>query len=187
MLTLRARVDLGGDGNEGVLHISQSSSIIGTSPSGCLVSYAWHSLGEFYPSAEKQPAYSTASADWATNYIVTHKKINQIQYSLNESPMRCSSLQENFDVISFGFPIITWQNFCKRVSLLWISKVVTLTHLPIDANRQKAKLCRIRSHEIRTSSFVYTQKTRSELCPRIKLCTNKTKQLFIKMWVPKIS
>ena len=31
-------------GNEGVLRIPQSSSITGTSPSNCLVSYAGHSL-----------------------------------------------------------------------------------------------------------------------------------------------
>ena len=35
----------GSDGNEGVLRISQSSSITGTSPSDFLVLYPWHSLG----------------------------------------------------------------------------------------------------------------------------------------------
>ena len=35
----------GSDGNEGVLRIPQSSSIAGTSPSDCLVSYPGHSLG----------------------------------------------------------------------------------------------------------------------------------------------
>ena len=35
----------GNDGNEGVLHIPQSSSITGTSPSDCWVSYPGHSLG----------------------------------------------------------------------------------------------------------------------------------------------
>ena len=35
----------GSDGNEGVLHIPQSSSITGTSPSDCLVSYPGHSWG----------------------------------------------------------------------------------------------------------------------------------------------
>ena len=35
----------GSDGNEGVLCIPQSSSIIGTSPSDCLVSYPGHLLG----------------------------------------------------------------------------------------------------------------------------------------------
>ena len=35
----------GSDGNEGVLHIPQSSSTAGTSPSDCLVSYPGHSLG----------------------------------------------------------------------------------------------------------------------------------------------
>ena len=34
----------GNDGNEGILSILQSSSIIGTSPSNCLVSYPGHSL-----------------------------------------------------------------------------------------------------------------------------------------------
>ena len=51
----------GSDGNEGVLCITQSSSITGTSPSYCLVSYPGHS----YPSAEKRLVYSTAPADWA--------------------------------------------------------------------------------------------------------------------------
>ena len=55
----------GSDGNKGVLHIPQSSSIAGTSPSDCLVSYPGHSLGGSYPSAEKQSVYSTAPADWA--------------------------------------------------------------------------------------------------------------------------
>ena len=36
----------GSDDNEGVLHIPQSSSITGTSPSDCLVSYPGHSSGE---------------------------------------------------------------------------------------------------------------------------------------------
>ena len=35
----------GSDGNEGVLRIPQSSSIVGTSPSDCLVSKSGHSLG----------------------------------------------------------------------------------------------------------------------------------------------
>ena len=56
----------GSNGNEGVLHIPQSSSIAGTSPSDCFVSYPGHSLrGGCYPSAEVQSVYSTAPADWA--------------------------------------------------------------------------------------------------------------------------
>ena len=55
----------GRDGNEGVLHIPQSSSITITSPSDCLLSYAGHSLDVVYSSAEMQSVYSTASADWA--------------------------------------------------------------------------------------------------------------------------
>ena len=55
----------GSNGNVGVLRIHQSSSIAGTSPSDCLVSYPGHSWGWSYPSAEKQSVYSTAPADWA--------------------------------------------------------------------------------------------------------------------------
>ena len=35
----------GSDGNKGVLRIAQSTSITGTSPSDCLVSYPGHTLG----------------------------------------------------------------------------------------------------------------------------------------------
>ena len=48
------------NGNEGVLHIPQSSSISGASPSDCLVSYLGHLLEEFYPSAEMQSVYHAA-------------------------------------------------------------------------------------------------------------------------------
>ena len=41
----------GNGGNEGVLHISQSSSITGPSPSNFLMSYLKHELGGFYPTA----------------------------------------------------------------------------------------------------------------------------------------
>ena len=46
--TTRSQSGPGSDGNEGALHIPQSSSIAGISPSNCLVSYPGHSLGEFY-------------------------------------------------------------------------------------------------------------------------------------------
>ena len=55
----------GSNGNKGVLCIPQSSSIIGASPSDCLVSYAGHSLEVFYPSTEMQSVYSSAPVDWA--------------------------------------------------------------------------------------------------------------------------
>ena len=60
----------GSDGNEGVLPILQSSSIAGTSPSDCLVSYPEHSLEVgSYSYAEKQSVYSTAPVDWANQYL----------------------------------------------------------------------------------------------------------------------
>ena len=57
----------GSDGNEGVLLISQSSSITGTSLSDCLVSYSrtlvW---GGLILLQLKQLVYSTITANWAT-------------------------------------------------------------------------------------------------------------------------
>ena len=58
----------GSDGNQGVLRLPQSSSITGSSPSDCLVSYLGHSLGGPYPSAEVQLLYSTDPSDWAVTY-----------------------------------------------------------------------------------------------------------------------
>ena len=61
----------GSNGNEGVLRIPQSSSIIGSLPSDCLVSYTEHSLGgRFYPSAEVQSVYSTVPAEWASWLVI---------------------------------------------------------------------------------------------------------------------
>ena len=61
----------GSNSNEGVLHISQSSSITGTSPSDCLVSYPGHLLREVgsYLSAEEQSVYSAVPADWAMSFV----------------------------------------------------------------------------------------------------------------------
>ena len=55
----------GCNGNEGVPHIPQSSSISGTSQSDCLESYPRYSLGGDLTSAEMQSVYSTVPADWA--------------------------------------------------------------------------------------------------------------------------
>ena len=59
----------GSDANERLLRIPQSSSLTGTSPSDCLVSYTGHSLV-----GEQQSVYSTAPADWARELSVTNKK-----------------------------------------------------------------------------------------------------------------
>ena len=48
----------------------QSSSITGTLPSDCFVSYPGYSSGESYPSAEVQSVYSTAPADWAMDIFI---------------------------------------------------------------------------------------------------------------------
>ena len=47
--TIPGQSEPGSHGNEEVLHILQSPSITGTSPSDCFVSYPGHSLGEVLP------------------------------------------------------------------------------------------------------------------------------------------
>ena len=55
----------GTNGNEGVLHIPQSSKA-GALPSDSLMSYSEHLLeGESCPSVEMQSVYSTDPTDWA--------------------------------------------------------------------------------------------------------------------------
>ena len=78
--TLSGATTLGQSGsgtndNEGVVCIPQSSGIIETTPSDCLVSYLGHSLGRSYPSAVKQSVYSTAQTtrqayDQEKSYLV---------------------------------------------------------------------------------------------------------------------
>ena len=60
----------GSNGNEGVLHIHQISSITEVSPSNSCVIYPGQSLGKFYLFAEMQLVYSAALANWAMLYLV---------------------------------------------------------------------------------------------------------------------
>ena len=57
----------GSNGNERVLRIPQSSSIIGASPSDCHIQDT-RCYGGAYSSAEMPLVYSTAPADWANKY-----------------------------------------------------------------------------------------------------------------------
>ena len=67
----------GSDGNKGVLHIPQSPSITGASPSDCLMSCQGLLLQESYPTAEMQSMYSPVPADWA--------RINSSQFLWNSN------------------------------------------------------------------------------------------------------
>ena len=58
----------GSDSNEGILQITQSSSITGASPSDCYVLNPGHSLGKSYHTAEMQSVYSTAPTDSLRSY-----------------------------------------------------------------------------------------------------------------------
>ena len=62
--TTPSQCEPGSDGYEGELCIPQISSIIGASPSDCLMSYQETGWWSSYPSAEMQSVYSTAAATW---------------------------------------------------------------------------------------------------------------------------
>ena len=64
--TILGQSELGNDGNDEVLRITQSSSITEASPSDCLMSHSGYSLEESYPSAEMQSIYSAAPFDRAS-------------------------------------------------------------------------------------------------------------------------
>ena len=87
----------GSDVNEEVLSISQSSSITGTSPSDCLVSYPEHSFGESYLYAEMQ---SYILRIWAT------ETLNDVQYE--------SRYHQNIIMVQNGF----------KVFILFLSKLI---------------------------------------------------------------
>ena len=75
----------GSNGIERVLHIPQSSIIIGASPSDGSVSYPEHSLEESYSSAKMQSVYSTALADKAiTNNGLLALQLKTIKISVQK-------------------------------------------------------------------------------------------------------
>ena len=80
--------------NEGVLRISQSSSITGASPSYSLVSYPEHSLDRSYLSAELLYVYSTVPADCATGHslggVEGSYSTAEMQWVYSTTPDRCS-------------------------------------------------------------------------------------------------
>ena len=63
--TIPGQSEPGINGNDGILRITQCSSITGTLPSDGLESYQDSRWREAYPSAEVQSVYCTAIADWA--------------------------------------------------------------------------------------------------------------------------
>ena len=66
----------GSDDNEALVCIPESSSITGTSPSDCLMTYPGYSLGGgSYPSAEVQSVYSTAPANCTREELEYEKEI----------------------------------------------------------------------------------------------------------------
>ena len=69
--TTPSRSKSGSDGNKELLHIPQSSSITGVSPSDCLVLYLGHLLRRSCPSTELQSVYSAARSSVVQQRMTT--------------------------------------------------------------------------------------------------------------------
>ena len=81
--TIPSQSGPGRNGNEGLLHISQSSKP-GTLPSDCLMTYPGDLMGEPHPRADMHLEYSIAPSDLASfrkGWINTHnRKIKNNKY-----------------------------------------------------------------------------------------------------------
>ena len=104
----------GSDGNEATLRIPQSSSITGTSPSGCLDSYPGNLLERgSYPSAEMQSVCSTAPTDWAIYTLCRFLK-GLVLWHIN--------LCRLFNAKSIFF--VNNQFYLKQFGLAWVHSLI---------------------------------------------------------------
>ena len=65
----------GSDGNEEVLNILQTSSITGTLPSDCLMSYPGHSWGGLTPQQRFDQCILQAPANWAIHSFISDNSV----------------------------------------------------------------------------------------------------------------
>ena len=116
MLPLQTQSGPGSNGNEGVLHIPQSSSITEASPSDCL----GRSLRESYPSAEMQSVYSTALANWARENLVANKSTKWqivLDYMV---PIALLLFSSNLTVVALFILLCTTAWWCISICLsIW--------------------------------------------------------------------
>ena len=130
------------NGNEGVLRILQSSSITGTSPSDCLVSYLGQLLVGYYLSVEKPLVYSTAPVDWARyniwflnlslSFSFVHSISTSVGHLMPESVRLVGGTFSGLDLAWFGlflWYINHWRLFnaksslCKYLRFIWFCLV----------------------------------------------------------------
>ena len=133
----------GSDGNKGVFHIRQRSSITGNSPSDCSVSYPGHSLGEFYPSVEMQSVYSTSPADfknceeldknsWTLSlplslslYIYMYRGCGSKIWNIFKTfffSLICPSFENDSINLNFHDRLYYSSTFSLKFSPIWVSK-----------------------------------------------------------------
>ena len=83
----------GSDGNEGVLHIPQSSSTAGTTPSDCLMSYAGHLLcfykdRKYVNKTEKRQIHGTQQKSWVN--LTTGRDMDLLTRKRNHFNIVCN-------------------------------------------------------------------------------------------------
>ena len=90
------------NGNEGVLHILQ------TSPSDCLVSYLGHLLGESYPSAEIQSVYSNWLGQTHFHTIRLFNVISKTLIGVGVLPLGNDVVGVFYSPSRLGYHLIDW-------------------------------------------------------------------------------
>ena len=127
-LLLYRGVRPGSDGNEGVLHIPQSSSITGTSPSNCLVSYLGDSLGRvlhlcreavcvFY-SPSRLGKINVCIINCTCTYHFIQIRERQIWFDI------CGSCDYRLSCFSLSLDdnhkdLVLWWNILHSLSIIW--------------------------------------------------------------------
>ena len=108
----------GSDSIEGILRIPQSSSIAGTLPSDCLVSYPGHLLGESYHSAEMQSILQPEPTQQKVqrSYLLC---LSCLKYLLFPCGYPLSWLLNFNDLTETGVLSITWLKANSSLMLIW--------------------------------------------------------------------
>ena len=90
------------------------------------MSYPGHSLGEFYPSAEKQLVYSTAPAKWATKWLYWREQIFLV---------RSTKLDRSMSRGQIKIWSLYWRAYNKKMKADFLEIFNCLDgHLPDDQN-----------------------------------------------------
>ena len=144
----------GSDGNEGVLHIPQSSNIAGTSPSDCLVSLSGHSLGGGLTPLQRSsqcilqpwptglPRWKEEDKDVSPNKLPSLRKTEYLRLVV----WHCIKKKKKKKNLVTGFNSLMhdWEWGVKKTNLSWSkAKLLLITIILINKIHSNYGYCRI--------------------------------------------